>query len=73
MGFDTQNKKALPIPAILHQLEIVQNKALTSTQVESFLMYKAGALIAIKTAVSLRGHKGFYLNVAITQSKLDIR
>jgi hypothetical protein len=30
-------------------------------------MYKAGALIAIKTAVSLHGHKGFYLDLAITQ------
>jgi hypothetical protein len=71
MGFQTNNQLALPIDAVIRQLELIDADIddAADDKARHFLI-KVGALIAILTAASLRGHEGFYLDIAATQKHL---
>jgi hypothetical protein len=71
MGYDTKKQLYLPIPVILEQLRLIQEDAADSLNSQTNLLYKLGALICILTAGSLRGHEGFYLDLASTRKFLD--
>jgi hypothetical protein len=71
MGFETNNQLATPIDAVIRQLELIDADIddAADHKARHFLI-KVGALIAILTAASLRGHEGFYLDIAATQKHL---
>ena len=71
MGYDTKKQLYLPIAAVIEQLNRVKRDAVDATIDRANLLYKFGALIAILTAASLRGHEGLYLDLAATRNHLD--
>ena len=71
MGYDTKKQLYLPIAAVIDQLNRVKRDATDATTDRANLLYKFGALIAILTAASLRGHEGLYLDLAATRNHLD--
>lgn len=71
MGFDTRKQLYLPIPVILEQLRLVKRDAEdTEDPHYSKTLYKFGSLICILTAASLRGHEGFYTDLAATRKHI---
>lgn len=71
MGYDTRNQKFIPIPVVLKQLEMIKRDADAADGEEANFLYKVGALICILTAGALRGHEGFYFDLASTRKYLD--
>jgi hypothetical protein len=72
MGYETKNQKALPILAVVRQLELIAADidSEDDASTRNFLI-RLGALIAILTSASLRGHEGFYLDIAGTMKRID--
>lgn len=70
MGYDTKKQLYLPIPVILEMLHLIKEDASDSTNLQSSMLFKLGALICILTAGSLRGHEGFYVDLAATRKYL---
>ena len=71
MGYDTRKQLDLSILAIVAMIEQIESDIDTSedvTQVNRLI--KTAALVTILTAASLRGHEGFYLDIAGTQKYL---
>jgi hypothetical protein len=73
MGFDTKKQLPLPIKAIAKMLELVKQDLDEREGDEVALLLRFGALVAILTGASLRGHEGFYLDVAATKAHLNDR
>jgi hypothetical protein len=72
MGYATKNQVAVPIAAVVRQLELIEEDIEESSDNETrHFLIRLGALIAILTAGSLRGHEGFYLDIAGTRKHLD--
>ena len=71
MGYDTRKQVYLPIGAIVEQLRRVRRDAEEGSTEQARLLYKFGALIAILTAGSLRGHEGLFLDLAATRKYID--
>jgi hypothetical protein len=72
MGYETNNQLAVPIDAVVRQLELIEADIEDASDEKSrHFLVKVGALIAILTAGSLRGHEGFYLDIAATQNHLQ--
>lgn len=70
MGYDTNNQMGLPIKVVVLMLTLIKQDAAEKDDVSARLLYKFGALIAILTAASLRGHEGLYLDLAGTRKHL---
>jgi hypothetical protein len=70
MGYDTKKQKYLQMPVILKQLELIKRDAEFADVEESRALNKFGALIAILTAGSLRGHEGLYVDLSATRKYL---
>jgi hypothetical protein len=72
MGYATKNQVAVPIAAVVRQLELIEAdlEEAEDDSTRHFLV-RLGALIAILTAASLRGHEGFYLDIAGTRKHLE--
>lgn len=68
MGFDTMNQKPLTMMCILKQLEMIRSDMEEAVGTEKSFLVKLGALITLLTAASLRGHEGFYLDIASTRN-----
>lgn len=71
MGYETKKQKYLPIPVIVEQLRLIKRDAELESGAQSRTLYKLGALICLLTSGSLRGHEGFYLDVAATRRHID--
>lgn len=71
MGYDTRKQLYLPMQVIIEQLRLVKLDASEATSNHAISLYKFGALICILTAASLRGHEGFYLDLASTRRHLS--
>jgi hypothetical protein len=72
MGYETKNQKAVPISAIIRQIEMIAADIDNAeTQDQAHFLVKVATLITILTAASLRGHEGFYLDIAATQKHLQ--
>lgn len=72
MGFDTRKQLSVPIRVILRQLELIKlDIEAEDNRARRNLLTKVGALIAVLTAGSLRGHEGFYLDIAGTRRRLN--
>ena len=71
MGYDTVKQLDVPIRVVVRQLELIWADAEFETDLaRRHTLIKTGALIAVLTAASLRGHEGFYLDVAGTLKRL---
>jgi hypothetical protein len=70
MGYDTKKQLALTIKAIVKILELVKQDLEDREDEEVALLTRFGALVAILTGASLRGHEGFYLDIAATKAHL---
>jgi hypothetical protein len=58
MGYETKNQKALPILAVVRQLELISTDIESEDDVSARNFFiRLGALIAVLTAASLRGHE----------------
>jgi hypothetical protein len=68
MGSQAQPNHGLLIGAIIRLLEIIDEEAKEAARVDSIAeaneLWKVGAYVCILTAGSLRGHEGFYLDLA---------
>jgi hypothetical protein len=71
MGYDTKKQKYLQMPVVLKQLELIKRDAEFADVEESKALHKFGALIAILTAGSLRGHEGLYVDLSATRKYLS--
>jgi hypothetical protein len=71
MGYDTKKQLPLQLKAIVKMLELVRQDLDEREAAESALLLRFGALVAILTAGSLRGHEGFYLDIAATKAHLE--
>jgi hypothetical protein len=63
MGYDTKKQLALTIKAIVKMLELVKQDLDDREDEEVALLTRFGALVAILTGASLRGHEGVYLDI----------
>eukprot|EP00956_Cyclotella_meneghiniana_P014411 scaffold21564_cov22-Cyclotella_meneghiniana.AAC.1 len=71
MGYDTRNQRDLPILAIVSMVGRIEADIESSDdQSQVNRLTKAAALITVLTAASLRGHEGFYLDIAGTRKYL---
>ena len=70
MGYDTNNQMGLPIKLVVLMLTLVKQDAAEKDEEAAGLLHKFGALIALLTAASLRGHEGLYLDLAGTRKHL---
>jgi hypothetical protein len=71
MGYETKNQQAMPFMAVLRQLELIAQDIDDEDDVsQKAFLIRLGALIAILTAASLRGHEGFYLDITATMKHL---
>lgn len=60
MGYETKNQKAVPISAIIRQIEMIEADIDNAeTQDQAHFLVKVATLITILTSSSLRGHEGF--------------
>ena len=66
MGYDTKNQLSLSIKCIVTLLEMISTHAQEADKLYARHLYKAGALITLLTAASLRGYEGFYSDLAAT-------
>ena len=72
MGYDTMNQKDLPILAVVAMVKQIEEDAAASEDInEVNRLIKTAALITLLTAASLRGHEGFYLDIAGTRKYID--
>ena len=72
MGYDTMKQLDVPIGVVVRQLELIRDDMESETsQSRKHLLTKLGALITVLTAGSLRGHEGFYLDIAGTSKRLS--
>ncbi|KAL3788389.1 hypothetical protein ACHAWO_011011, partial [Cyclotella atomus] len=68
MGYETRNQKAVTISAIVRQIELIEEDiADADTQEHAHFLVKVATLITILSVASLRGHEGFYLDIAATR------
>lgn len=73
MGYETHNQLAVPIAVVVRLLELVDvDIASSEDSAHAKLLTRFGSLVAILTAASLRGHEGFYLDIAATRKFLAI-
>jgi hypothetical protein len=70
MGYDTKKQLALTIKAIVKMLELVKQDLDDREDEEVALLTRFGALVAILTGASLRGHEGLYLDIAATKAHI---
>ena len=70
MGYDTRAQLSLPIKVVVYMLDLIKVDAGQHTTVHERTLLKFGAYIAILTAASLRGHEGFFLDLAATRNLL---
>ena len=75
MGSQLQPNHGLLIGAIIRLLDLIDEDAKEATRLDSVLeaneLWKVGAYICVLTAASLRGHKGFYLDLAGMQKHVS--
>lgn len=71
MGYKTKKQLPLLMLAIVKILELVKVDMEKQDVEEAQSLLRFGALVAILTAASLRGHEGFYLDITATQAHLD--
>lgn len=72
MGYETKNQKAVPISAIVRQVEMIEDDIDNAeSQEQAHFLVKLAALITILTTASLRGHEGFYLDIAATRKHIN--
>ena len=72
MGFDTKNQLDLPIKAVVAMVRLAEEDLNASDSAsERNLLIKFASFITILTAASLRGHEGFYLDIAGTRKHVD--
>ncbi len=74
MGCQSEPNNGLLIGAIVHLLAILsidaQEVEVAGLEVEANELWKAGAYLCTLTAASLRGHEGFYMDLAGLQDHL---
>ena len=71
MGYDTRKQKYLSMPVIVEVLSLIRRDAEAATEARASTLFKFGSLICVLTAGSLRGHKGFFFDLAATRNHLD--
>jgi hypothetical protein len=71
MGHETMKQLYLPVPVILEQLRLIKIDACNSSPQRARLLWKVGALICVLTGASLRGHEGFFLDIASTRKRIE--
>ena len=71
MGYNTQAQLSLPIKVVVHMLDLIKADAGQRTSLQERSLLKFGAYITILTAASLRGHEGFFLDLAATQNLIQ--
>ena len=68
MGSQAQPDQAVRIGAIVHLLHLIKSDAQcaedTGYVADANYLWKVGAYVCVLTAASLRGHKGFYVELA---------
>eukprot|EP00804_Cyclotella_cryptica_P009196 CCRYP_003235-RA/>CCRYP_003235-RA protein AED:0.41 eAED:0.41 QI:0/0/0/1/0/0/2/0/290 len=73
MGYQTKNQLSVPIGAVVRLIELVDIDISTSEDpAHTKLLTRFGDLVTILTAGSLRGHEGFYLDIAATKRYLNV-
>ena len=71
MGYDTKKQLDVPILVVVRLLELVRMDLESENSLgRKNRLIKLGALVAVLTGASLRGHEGFYLDIAGTQKRL---
>jgi len=75
MGSQLQPNHGLLIGAIIRLLDLIDEDAKEAARLDSVLeaneLWKVGAYICVLTAASLRGHKGFYFDLAGMQKHVS--
>ena len=65
MGYKSSANHALSMPAMVHCIELIKKDAARScVPSEASMLWKLGAYLTICMAASLRGHEGFFLDLA---------
>ena len=68
MGSQTQSDQAVRIGAIVHLLHLIKSDAQcaedTGYVADANYLWKVGAYVCVLTAAALRGHEGFYVELA---------
>ena len=68
MGSQAQPDQAVRVGAVVHLLQLIKSDAQSAEDsgygVDASYLWKVGAYVCILTAASLRGHKGFYVELA---------
>jgi len=73
MGHQTKNQLSVPIGVVVRMLELVELDITVSENVSNTkALTRFGTLVTILTAASLRGHEGFYLDIAATRKYLNV-
>jgi hypothetical protein len=71
MGYETKNQKAVSISAVIRQIELIESDIEEAgSQEQVHVLVKLATLITVLTVGSLRGHEGFYLDLAATRKHL---
>ena len=71
MGYDTKKQLDVPILVVVRILDLIRADVEAETSLDrKHRLIKLGALVAILTGASLRGHEGFYLDIAGTRKRL---
>ena len=68
MGSQAQPDQAVRVGAVVHLLQLIKSDAQSAEDsgygVDASYLWKVGAYVCILTAASLRGHEGFYVELA---------
>lgn len=72
MGYKTKNQKAVQISAVARQIEMIEaDLDNAKSHEQAHFLVKVATLITILTMASLRGHEGFYLDIAATRKHIN--
>ena len=75
MGSQTQSDQAVRIGAIVHLLHLIKSDAQCAEDngyvADANYLWKVGAYVCVLTAASLRGHEGFYVELAGLRKQLS--
>jgi len=75
MGSQAQPDQAVRMGAIVHLLYLIKADALSAEESgyasDANYLWKVGAYVCVLTAASLRGHKGFYVELACLRLHLS--
>ena len=72
MGYDTKKDLGILVAAILEVLRLIKADAEEASPAEVNQLWKTGAFICIATSCALRGHEGFYVDLAGLRANLHL-